>query len=107
MTISPNEAGAMLADVEAIVARVKQTRLYHRTGQITILWGVIIAVGQLVSLATPRWALWEWRVADAIGVAATVVLIARARAPRRECRSPCAGLGLSRSFSSSASSGAT
>lgn len=79
MTISPNEAGAMLADVEAIVARVKQTRLYHRTGQITILWGVIIAVGQLVCMATPRWSLWEWRLADAIGVGATVVLIARGR----------------------------
>ena len=38
MTIGPNEAGAMLADVEAVVARVKQSRIYARAGAIVILW---------------------------------------------------------------------
>ena len=35
MTIGPNEAGAMLAEVDAIVAKVKQSRLYRLTGAIS------------------------------------------------------------------------
>jgi hypothetical protein len=79
MTISPNEAGAMLADVDAIVAKVKQSRLYRRIGEITILWGAIILCGHLLSAAAPRWSPWDWRAADALGVAATIVLVARGR----------------------------
>ncbi len=79
MTISPNEAGAMLADVDAVVARVKQSRIYRRAGEITILWGAIIVLGHLVAMAAPRWALWEWRAADSLGVAATLVLMLRGR----------------------------
>ena len=79
MTISPNEAGAMLADIDAVIAKVKQSRIYRRTGEITMLWGAIIACGDLVSVAAPRWSAWDWRVADALGVVATLVLIARGR----------------------------
>lgn len=79
MTINPNEAGAMLADVDAIVARVKQSRLYRRIGEVTILWGAIIVFGHLLSVAAPRWSPWDWRAADALGVVATIVLVARGR----------------------------
>jgi hypothetical protein len=79
MTISPNEAGAMLRDVDDIVARVKRSQIYRRTGQITILWGAIIVVGQLIQMAAPRWALWDWRVANTLGVAATLAIALRAR----------------------------
>jgi len=79
MAISPDEAGAMLADIDVVVAKVKQSRIYRRTGEITILWGAIIACGQLVSMAAPRWSLWDWRIADGLGVAATVILMARGR----------------------------
>lgn len=80
MTITPNEAGAMLADVDAIVARVKQSRIYRRTGEITILWGVVILSGQLAGMAAPGAALWVWRAADALGVAASLLLMLRGRA---------------------------
>jgi hypothetical protein len=79
MTISPNEAGAMLADVDAIVARVKQSLIYRRAGEITILWGAIIVLGHLFNMAAPRWSLWEWRVADSVGVAATLIVMLRGR----------------------------
>jgi hypothetical protein len=80
MTISPNEAGAMLRDVEDIVARVKQSLIYRRTGEITILWGAIIVVGHLIQMAAPHWALWDWQIANTLGVAATIALTLRARA---------------------------
>ena len=79
MAISPSEAGATLADIDAVVAKVKRSLFYRRTGEITILWGAIIACGDLVSIAAPRWSAWDWRVADALGVAATIVLMARGR----------------------------
>jgi hypothetical protein len=79
MTISPDEAGATLADIDAVVAKVKRSLFYRRTGEITMLWGAIIACGDLVSVAAPRWSTWDWRVADALGVVATIVLIARGR----------------------------
>lgn len=80
MTISANEAGSMLADVDAIVARVKRSRLYRRTGEITIMWGVLTVLGHLAELAAPHWALWSWIADNALGVALTFVLIQRARA---------------------------
>ncbi len=81
MTISPNEAGAMLADVEAIVARVKQSSIYRRSSAILMLWGAIVVAGNLFALAAPRWAGVGWLVADAFGAAATFAML-RGRTPR-------------------------
>ncbi len=75
MTISPNEAGAMLADVDAIVARVKQSRIYAQAGAILILWGAIVVAGNLFCLAAPRWSAWGWLAADALGAAATFAML--------------------------------
>jgi hypothetical protein len=80
MTISTDEAGAMLADVDAIVAKVKQSRIYRRTGEITMVWGAIVTCGNLVGMAAPRWSLSGWRALDALGVAVTLMLMARGRA---------------------------
>jgi len=77
MTIGPNEAGAMLADVAAVVARVKRSSLYRRTGAILIAWGAIILAGHLFEWLAPQSAIWGWRVADACGVAATLALVLR------------------------------
>jgi hypothetical protein len=77
MTIQPDEAGAMLADVETIVRKVKQSRLYRLTGAITILWGAIVIAGHLISTISPRWSGWAWLVADALGVGATIFLLQR------------------------------
>ena len=75
MTNSPNEAGAMLADVDAIVARVKQSRIYRRTGAITMLWGAVVVAGNLLGIAAPRWAGWGWLAFDALGAAATFAML--------------------------------
>ena len=79
MTISSREAGAMLAEVDAIVAKVKRSRIYRRTGDITILWGVIILLGHFAQAIAPHWALWAWQLDDGLGVAGTVILMLRER----------------------------
>jgi hypothetical protein len=75
MTISPNEAGAMLADVDAVVARVKQSRIYAQAGAIVSLWGVVIVAGNVLAMAAPRWAGAGWLAFDALGAAATFVML--------------------------------
>ena len=92
MTISSHEAGAMLAEVDAIVARVKRSRMYRRTGDITILWGAIILLGHFAQAMAPRWAFWAWHLDDVLGVAGTLVLLLRGRASI-EARVPLRMLG--------------
>ena len=75
MTISPSEAGAMLADVEAVVARLKQSRIYAQAGAILILWGAIVVAGNVLAMAAPRWSGWGWLAADALGAAATFAML--------------------------------
>jgi hypothetical protein len=75
MTIRSDEAAAMLADVDSVVAKVKQSRLYRSAALIIMLWGVVnLAREALVALAPalfgPRWFL-----VDAIGVVGTLALL--------------------------------
>ena len=111
MTISPNEAGAMLADVDAIVARVKQSRIYRLTGALLILWGAIVVAGDLFGFVWPRWSVWAWRAADALGAAASFAMLragpdvprriaAGAFSPPSRCLSPSACCGASASAAS-------
>ena len=48
MTIGADEAAAMLADVETVVARVKQSRVYRNAALIIILWGAVDLVRDLL-----------------------------------------------------------
>src|SRR5271170_961639 len=77
MTINPNEASAMLADVEAIIGKVKQSRSYRVAGVVMILWGVIVIAGNILSAVAPRWAGWGWWAVDLLGVLLTLLVIWR------------------------------
>jgi hypothetical protein len=77
MTISSKEASAILADIDSVVASVKQSRVYRNAGTILVIWGVIDAARALFFLAAPRWAESGWMAFDALGVAATIFLISR------------------------------
>jgi len=80
MTISPHEAGAMLADVDDIVARVKQSRIYRTSSRILMFWGVVVVFGNLILAIMPRWAGWSWAALDLIGVGMTVWALRGTRA---------------------------
>jgi hypothetical protein len=77
MTINPNEASAMLADVEAIIGKVKQSRAYRVAGLVMILWGVIVIMGNVLAVVAPRWAGWSWLAADSLGVLLTFLVVWR------------------------------
>ena len=77
MTIDPGEASKMLADIDAVIQKVKQSRDYRLAGAIMILWGVIVLGANLICAATPRWSSSIWLAIDALGVAATLGMLQR------------------------------
>ena len=42
MSVSRTQAGAELVAIEDVVRRVKQSRMYRISGEIAILWGVLV-----------------------------------------------------------------
>jgi hypothetical protein len=77
MTIDVGEASRMLADIDAVVAKVKQSRGYRIGGAIMILWGGIVVAANLFCAAAPHWAGKIWFALDALGVAATLLMLQR------------------------------
>jgi hypothetical protein len=77
MTIDVGEASRMLADIDAVVAKVKQSRGYRIGGAIMILWGVIVVAANLFCAATPHWSGKIWFALDAVGVTATLLMLQR------------------------------
>ena len=77
MTIRSDEAAAMLADVDGVVAKVKQSRIYRSAALIIMLWGVINVVRDGAIAIAPMWFGPRWFFIDAIGVAGTIALLSR------------------------------
>ena len=81
MTIRSNEAAAMLADVDSVVARVKQSRVYRSAALIIILWGAVDLVPDVLVAVAPRWFGRDPFLIDLIGVAGTLVLLRNGASP--------------------------
>ena len=60
MTIRSDEAAATLADIESVVARVKQSRIYRNAALIIVLWGGVDLVRDLLIAAAPAWFGPRW-----------------------------------------------
>jgi hypothetical protein len=75
MTISPDQASAMLAEVDGVVRRVKQSRIYRRSGDIFIVWGALQFAREGLFYAFPRLAAMGWFSVDLIGVVLTILML--------------------------------
>src|ERR1700727_571550 len=82
MTVRSDEAAAMLADVDSVVARVKQSRLYRTAALVMILWGVVSLVRDILIALAPAWFGPRWFLIDAIGIIGTLALLRWVVAPR-------------------------
>ena len=93
MSVSRAEAGADLAAIDDVVARVKQSRIYRVSGDIAIMWGFVqFAQYAVVNLLPLDLFPWSWVPVDAVGVAINVWMVRRAL-PQGE-----AGEGLKRAL---------
>jgi hypothetical protein len=74
MTIEGREAAAALSDIEDIVRRVRQSRIYQLASLLLIMWGALVFAGYLVTWLSPRYAFYAWPAVYVVGIAGSVVI---------------------------------
>jgi hypothetical protein len=79
MTIDSRQASAALTEIDAIVRRVRQSRIYDIASLMLIMWGALVFAGNVASHLWPRQAGYLWIAVDAVGVAATLAFAALKR----------------------------
>src|SRR5271165_4710570 len=81
MTIGSNEAAAMLADVESVVTRVKQSRTYRNATLCIMLGGVVDLVRDVLIAVAPSEFGPRWFLIDLVGVAGTIAVLRLGASP--------------------------
>lgn len=67
--IDSREASEALADIDDMVGRVRQSRIYELASRMMVMWGVLIFAGYLVTYFLPRYAFIGWIAVYAVGIA--------------------------------------
>ena len=66
--IDSQQATAALAEIDDMVRRVRQSRIYDLASQLMVMWGVLVFVGYLVTWLVPRYAVIGWIAVYVIGI---------------------------------------
>jgi hypothetical protein len=74
MDIDAKSARASLADIDSIVARLKQSSFYRSASTLIILWGGLVAFGYFACYLLPRQAPSIWIAVNIVGVLATLAI---------------------------------
>jgi hypothetical protein len=85
-SIDPREAASALSDIDVIVRRVRQSRIYHIASLMLILWGPLVFAGYLVTYLSPRHASYAWIAVYVAGTAGWIAISLTHRA-RSDIRS--------------------
>ena len=72
--IDSKEASAALSDINEMVARVRQSRIYDSASQIMVLWGVLVCVGNLATFISSSNGGYIFIAVNLFGAAGTAVL---------------------------------
>lgn len=72
--IDSKEASAALADINEMIARVRQSRIYDIASQIMIVAGVMVVAGNIGTYMAPRYGYYIWSGINALNVAAAAVI---------------------------------
>jgi hypothetical protein len=75
-SIDPREAASALSDIDSIVHRVRQSRIYNLASLIMIMWGVLVFAGYLNAYLLPRSAGYGWIAVYIAGIAGSVAISA-------------------------------
>lgn len=74
--IDSQQASEALADINDIVRRVRQSRIYNIASLMLILWGALVFFGNIASFLWPRYAGYVWLAVNAAGIAGSFVISA-------------------------------
>jgi hypothetical protein len=72
--IDSKQATEALTDIDEIVRRVRQSRIYNFSSLMLIVWGALVFAGYVTSYIWPRTNGIHWIVLDVIGLAASLAL---------------------------------
>ena len=72
--IDRKEAAAALTDIDDMVARVRQSRIYDLASQIAIIAGALVLIGNIANFIAPRYAFLIWPAVNALNVVAVVAI---------------------------------
>jgi hypothetical protein len=79
MSIDRRQATEALTDIDEIVGRVRQSRIYNFSSLMLIMWGALVFAGYVTSYLWPRSDGLIWIVLDVIGLAASLAIGASTR----------------------------
>ncbi|HWX07310.1 MAG TPA: hypothetical protein VN065_15900 [Bradyrhizobium sp.] len=73
-SIDAKEAASALSDIDSIVRRVRQSRIYDVASKITILSGIMVFAGNLATWAWPHYGGYIWVSVNALNVVVCVAV---------------------------------
>lgn len=73
-SIDPREAAQALNDIEQIVQRLRQSRIYDIASRIMIAVGILVLAGNIATFATPRHSAYIWITVNVLTVASAAAL---------------------------------
>ena len=76
MNIESREAAAALSDIEDVVRRVRQSRIYQLASLMLIMWGALVFIGYIGSFFLPRYAGYFWIALNVAGIAGSFAISA-------------------------------
>jgi hypothetical protein len=74
--IDSQQASEALSDIDTIVRRVRQSRIYDLASRLLMLWGGLILAGNIASFMWPRHAGYVWVAVNVAGVAGSIAVSA-------------------------------
>ena len=77
--IDSKQATEALTDIDEIVRRVRQSRIYNFSSVMLIMWGALVFAGYVASYIWPRMNGVHWLVLDVIGLAGSLAIGASTR----------------------------
>jgi hypothetical protein len=72
--IDRNEASAALSDINDMVKRVRQSRIYELASQFMVVAGVLVFAGNLATYAVPHYALYIWPAVNVLTIVISAVV---------------------------------
>jgi hypothetical protein len=74
MSIDSQQAASALSDIDAIVRRVRQSRIYNLASLMIIMWGALTFAGYLATYLSPRSGYYFWIAVYLTGIAGSFVV---------------------------------
>jgi hypothetical protein len=78
--IDSKQAAEALADIDDIVQRLRQSRLYDLASQMMIMWGVLVLTADIANWLWPHQAYYFWLAVYVLGIAGSFAIGAANRA---------------------------